>query len=1162
MPCPDRQSLERLLAGQLSAAESEALVAHGEECDRCLELLAELADAAESHPLPAELRQSASEEEPSDEFLERLVHSVPKTPWPSPRRFVEGIETPPEEKNNRIEPLELPRLRGYEILSELGRGGMGVVYEARQVALNRLVALKMVLTGNQASVAERARFRTEAESAAGLQHPNIVQIYEIGEQGGQSYLTMELIHGPTLAENCQGRPQPADQAARLVEVLARAVHFAHDHGILHRDLKPANILLAFSPDSRETALNGLPKITDFGLAKRMDDVLQTRSGVILGTPSYMAPEQASGRSGTLGPGVDIYALGAILFEMLTGRPPFIGDSWVSTLASVAGEEPIPPRRLQPNCPKDLETICLKCLEKRPAQRYSSALELAEELSRFLAHQPIAARPPSTLDRCRKFARRNRALVAGAVGIAVALILGTTVSLLFALGEARQRGIADANARLADENAVQMEESRRQALQEAYRARLAAALLALDEHDFAEAAQHLEATPAALRGWEWQHFQRRVLDEGPAVKPWPKDSKGVLALVKSGPDIFAVNCQERDVYLFDPVKGTRFSVLTMDGYAGVAQTRAGPLSLTYHAGAPLSLVDAAGKIHRTRATLGPKLRHMAVSLDGTRMAMCFDTGGAEDRLELRDLPSGEVRHLLPGAGQARRLSFSQDGAWLAAACGDHNVRLWQLAAGGASIVCRGHTNVVEGVTFRPDGRCLLSWGADGTLRQWRVPDGQALDVLQGHDRPVYDAAYSDDGQWIVSGGGDQMVRLWRGAGGAALAVLHGHTDAVLNVAFHQGSDTIVSSSLDRTIRFWPSPARADPHVLRGHSSYVYPVAYSPDGRWFASGGWDNVIRVWDAVSAEQIAVLGGPKLFVACLAISPDGSRLVARSMDQRLRLWDMGTGALLADPDDGGVVSYLPQSVAISPDSALFACGCHDRVRFWELAAGRERTALSVPTRGDIRVVAFSPDGRQLAVAASEPALCLIDRATGELLHVLYGPTGLVYAVSFSPDGRWVVAAGDDLTVRIWDTASGALFKELHGHTEQIFAAVFHPDGTRVASAGRDRVVRIWDIAAGNELARLRGHTDYVFSLAFSPDGRTLVSGSGDHTVRLWDTVPLTQRRTAKRGPGIAFFDGTRPGLPRRQRCTGSEWRALERPDNRIAGDPPRCLPVVGRHRQ
>ncbi|HXG10786.1 MAG TPA: serine/threonine-protein kinase [Gemmataceae bacterium] len=298
-----------------------------------------------------------------------------------------GDETRPDEL--RRPDIAVPNIAGYEILEVLGQGGMGVVYKARQTRLNRLVALKMIRAGANAGPQELERFRTEAEAVARLEHPNIVQIYEIGEQGGRPFLALEFVRGGSLARRLDGTPLPACQAARLVQTLARAVHHAHQQGIVHRDLKPANVLLT---------ADGTPKIADFGLAKRLDaDRGQTQTGAVLGSPSYMAPEQAEGRIKEIGPAVDIYALGAILYELLTGRPPFQGATLLETLEQVRGHDPVPPRDLQPSVPRDLETVCLKCLEKTPGRRYASALELADDLQRFLDGDPIRARSATLLD---------------------------------------------------------------------------------------------------------------------------------------------------------------------------------------------------------------------------------------------------------------------------------------------------------------------------------------------------------------------------------------------------------------------------------------------------------------------------------------------------------------------------------------------------------------------------------------------------------------------------------------------------------------------------------------------------------------------------------------------------------------------------------------------
>jgi serine/threonine-protein kinase len=295
-------------------------------------------------------------------------------------------------------PPEVEAPPGYEVLGELGRGGMGVVYRARQAALDRVVALKMILAGAHAGEEERARFRAEAEAAARLQHPNIVQIHEVGEAHGRPFFSLELVEGGSLAARLTGAPWPIRDAARLVEALARAIHEAHRRGVVHRDLKPANVLLA---------ADGTPKVTDFGLAKRLDaDAGRTGSGAVLGTPSYMAPEQAAGRSHHAGPPADIYALGAILYELLTGRPPFKGETPLDTLLQVLEREPAPPRLLNPHVPRDLEAVCLKCLEKDPKRRYADAAALADDLGRFLRGESISVRSVNVLDRLARTLERT------------------------------------------------------------------------------------------------------------------------------------------------------------------------------------------------------------------------------------------------------------------------------------------------------------------------------------------------------------------------------------------------------------------------------------------------------------------------------------------------------------------------------------------------------------------------------------------------------------------------------------------------------------------------------------------------------------------------------------------------------------------------------------
>jgi serine/threonine protein kinase len=420
--CPSDDQLAGLLADSSSEAERDALVRHVEGCAPCQERLASLT------AIPDTVVWRLAEHPPQDSRVEegmmRRLKRMPPQWTPTQPRLPTG---PASE--------DWPSVPGYEILGELGRGGMGVVYRARQLALDRVVALKMILTGSQAGPKDLARFRAEAAAIARLQHPNIVQIYDVGEAGGRPYFVLEFVAGGSLAQHLQGTPQPVRPAAQLVETLARAVHAAHANGVIHRDLKPANILLG-----DDTARGGgrdlpplaalVPKITDFGLAKCSGDGEATDprgptvTGEIVGTPNYMAPEQAMGPRQPVGPAADVYALGAILYELLTGRPPFTGESALATVLQVLHDEPVQVTSLRRDVPRDLEVICHECLRKEPRKRYGSALELAEDLRRFLRNEPIRARPAGPVERLWRWTRRHP-LAAGILAIG---LLGPVVAL--------------------------------------------------------------------------------------------------------------------------------------------------------------------------------------------------------------------------------------------------------------------------------------------------------------------------------------------------------------------------------------------------------------------------------------------------------------------------------------------------------------------------------------------------------------------------------------------------------------------------------------------------------------------------------------------------------------------------------------------------------------
>jgi WD40 repeat protein/serine/threonine protein kinase len=920
--CAGRERLERFLGGDLGPAASEEIAAHVEGCTACQRILDQLSGEAPGllHPdRPGE----SDDPEPAPEFLERLRRTLLGTaPPPDIRRLrsshplgQSGAGSSVHRGRDAGAPSPAA-VSGYEVIGELSRGGMGVVYRARQIGLNRIVALKMILAGARAGAEDRARFRAEAEAVARLHHPNVVQIHDIGECDGCPYFSMELVDRPTLAAACHGRPQPARSAAAMVETLARAIDCAHRQGIVHRDLKPANILLQPTGARAGRDRDGVggdgdrigstlssaiwtPKLADFGLAKRLDDMNLTQHGRILGTPSYMAPEQVDGRGRRPGPAVDIYSLGAILYELLTGRPPFLAGSIESTLALVTGEDPIPPRRLRPDVPRDLETIALKCLEKSPSRRYASAAGLAGDLGRYLRGEPILARAPSSLDRWVKFARRHVTEVGGVAAVIVALALGIAGTSVMAVREARARRQANRSADIAKAAARAAETERKTAVREAYQARLAAAMAAMGTHDIREAGRQLEEAPVELRGWEWVYLHGR-LDQSLAVVTGLRRADS-MALCPPGERIAVAD--GRGYRILDAATGecrTVRSTASPCHRVYAFQTKAGPRFVLDRSGETqsFSLTDGDGLELARIALLVRRLYReaylpfvMAMSPDGRRLALQTMPYDAGPLVEVFDTATG-LRTSAFGAAGVRLLGldFSPDGRSIAACHETSEVFIFEVQSGRQAAVLRGHQGLVRGVAFSLDGRLLASCGDDQTIRVWGVAAGRILSVLSGHVGGVTCLAFSPDGRRLVSGGSDGTVRLWGVEGGDALLVLSGHTDQVLRVAFDRDGRAIASIARDGTARLWDATTLDDIRVLRGHTSYVYPVAYSPDGRRIASGSWDHTVRLWDAVGGRPARAGRGHTHAVGALAFTPDGTRLASWSHDGTIRFWDAATG--------------------------------------------------------------------------------------------------------------------------------------------------------------------------------------------------------------------------------------------------------------------------------
>lgn len=982
----------------------------------------------------------------------------------------------------------------YRIVRRIGQGGMGVVYLARQSHPERAVALK-VLRGAVAPTGLRKRFEREVRLLGQLHHPGIAQIYEAGVAeapgggGTLPYFAMEYVDGSPLTEYANARRLCTDDRLELFAKVCDAVQHAHQKGVIHRDLKPANILVV-----DDTATNaptdgtvGRPRILDFGVARLTDTEIQTVTmqtdvGQLIGTIPYMSPEQVLGDSSVLDTRSDIYSLGVVLFELLSGRRPYDlrGRSLAEAAKVITEQEPTSLGSVDTTLRGDLDTIVLKALEKEKDRRYVSAADLAADIRRYLSDQPITARPQTTFYLFRKFARRNRGLVIASAAAVVCLVVGLIVVSILAQREARLR---------------------RSAERIAYRASIGSATAMLQNHDVVSARVCMEKTAEELRGWEWQYLWNQ-LDNSLTSIEVDKVYPAYAFMNKAGKIVSCLQSSPPVLRRWEPRGNPAPSESDDHGVVHYAQSPRGTATLwiTTDGMLQIRLLNEGAVLKRDvrtcRPTAGVRDYWYMPSDDG-RYVMFRELG--IDQICVLDVASGETftRGVFLEAWYRRPVFVGGD--WVASPILDCKcIELWNFRTGRTRTLAL-HPAAIESIAVSPDGESIFTGAQDSILRRWSVSSGELEAMGQGHSGYILHVACSPDRRIVATNATDNTVRLWDAATLQSRRVYHGHTSMLSSLVYSPDGTKVITMAGDGTIRTWDAIDSGEPDVRSKHRGYVYSLAFAPDGRRVISAGWDGFfksrggIKIWDAGVIKPISEIADAGEWFFHAAFSPDGKKFAVTG-NKGLDVYDSATGRLLIRRSDIGAEEHM---VAFDPSGDRVLLGN----KLIDCTTGKD-LACRIDGGGQ---VAWSRNGQWIATGphASASGVRLWDAQSQREIRRLDGPRGAIGYIAFSHDGRFLAAASDARTTFVWSISDGRLAASLDSAGGDPLCVAFSPDGARLATGGRDQVIHLWDTKSFEEVAQLHGHNAYVKTLAFSPDGTMLLSGSGDGTIRIWDSKPI-----------------------------------------------------------